>query len=74
MLPIGLLYSFGLWTTAEGWGGPYGTGFTGNKGDVLGTAIIYCLIFRYLMVVYPPFRMRKTLRTEHPSLVSPKRR
>lgn len=60
MLPIGTLYAFGLWTTAEGWGGPYGPGFTGNKGDILGTAIIYCLIFLYLMVVYPPFRMKKT--------------
>jgi uncharacterized membrane protein YphA (DoxX/SURF4 family) len=56
MLPIGTLYTFGLWTTAEGWGGPYGPGFTGNRGDILGTAIIYCLIFLYLMVVYPPFR------------------
>lgn len=59
MLPIGALYTFVLWTTAEGWGGPYGRGFTGNKGDILGTAIIYCLIFLYLMVIYPPFRVRK---------------
>jgi hypothetical protein len=55
MLPIGFIYSFGLWTTAEGWGGPYGPGFTGNRGDILGTAIIYCFIFLYLMVIYPPF-------------------
>lgn len=54
MLPIGLLYSFVLWTTAEGWGGPYGIGFTGNRGDILGTVIIYCVIFLYLMVIYPP--------------------
>jgi hypothetical protein len=60
MLPIGLIYSFGLWTTAEGWGGPYGPGFTGNRGDIWGTAIIYCFIFLYLMVMYPPFGLWKT--------------
>jgi hypothetical protein len=56
MLPVGILYSLGLWTTAEGWGGPYGPGFTGNKGDILGTVIIYCFIFLYLMVMYSPCR------------------
>jgi uncharacterized membrane protein YphA (DoxX/SURF4 family) len=60
MLPIGFIYSFGLWTTAEGWGGPYGAGFTGNRGDILGTIIIYSFIFLYLMVMYPPFSGRKT--------------
>ena len=60
MLPIGTVYTFILWTTAEGWGGPYGPGFTGNEGDILGTIIIYCLIFLYLMVMYPPFRTAKT--------------
>jgi uncharacterized membrane protein YphA (DoxX/SURF4 family) len=64
MLPIGTLYSFGLWTTAEGWGGPYGPGFTGNKGDILGTIIIYCFIFLFLMVMYPPFRTEKTKSSE----------
>jgi uncharacterized membrane protein YphA (DoxX/SURF4 family) len=59
MVPIGFLYSFVLWTTAEGWGGPYGPGFTGNRGDILGTVIIYCFIFLYLMVIYPPFWSRK---------------
>jgi hypothetical protein len=59
MLPLGFIYSFGLWTTAEGWGGPYGPGFTGNRGDIWGTAIIYCFIFLYLMVMYPPFGARK---------------
>jgi hypothetical protein len=55
ILPVGFLYSFRLWTTAEGWGGPYGPGFTGNRGDILGTIIIYGFIFLYLMVIYPPF-------------------
>jgi hypothetical protein len=59
MLPLGFIYSFGLWTTAEGWGGPYGPGFTGNRGDIWGTAIIYCFIFLYLMVIYPPFGLWK---------------
>jgi hypothetical protein len=59
MLPIGFIYTFGLWTTAEGWGGPYGPGFTGNRGDIWGTAIIYCFIFLYLMAMYPPFGLQK---------------
>ena len=59
MLPVGVFYTFGLWTTAEGWGGPYGPGFTGCRGDILGAAIIYCFIFLYLMVMYPPFGFRR---------------
>lgn len=51
-LPIGLLYSFGVWTTAEGWGGPYVLGSTGNRGDVLGTANIYMVVYLYLIVAY----------------------
>lgn len=53
LLPFGFFYSLGVWTTAEGWGGPYGA-VTGVGGDVLGTAIIYALIFLYLMVMYLP--------------------
>jgi len=64
LLPIGVCYSFILWTTAEGWGGPYGPGFTGNRGDIWGTANIYCLIFLYLMVIYPPFGIGKTRAAE----------
>ena len=60
ILPIGFVYSLGLWTTAEGWGGPYAPGFTGNRGDIWGTAIIYCYIFLYLMVMYSPFGLWKT--------------
>ncbi len=51
-LPIGFLYSFGVWTTAEGWGGPYALGSTGNRGDVLGTCNIYMLVYLFLMVGY----------------------
>ena len=46
----GLIYSLVLWTTAEGFGGPYGPGFTGNKGDVLGTTTVYALLFVLLLV------------------------
>lgn len=45
ILPLGAVYSLVLWTTGEGWGGPYAAGITGNKGDVLGTGIIYVLLF-----------------------------
>lgn len=55
ILPFGFIYSIGLWTTAEGWGGPYGA-MTGVGGDVLGTTIIYALLFAYLMVMYPVWR------------------
>ena len=51
-LPIGFLYSFGVWTTAEGWGGPYHLGSTGNRGDMLGTANIYMVVYLYLMIAY----------------------
>ncbi|MBN2692394.1 MAG: hypothetical protein JXR43_11200 [Burkholderiaceae bacterium] len=45
----GLAYSLLLWSTAEGFGGPYGAGFTGNKGDVLGTTTVYALLFLFLL-------------------------
>ena len=48
-MPLGVLYSLALWSTAEGMGGPYGAGFTGNKGDVLGTASIYAIVFLLLI-------------------------
>lgn len=45
----GVVYSLLLWSTAEGFGGPYGAGFTGNKGDVLGTTTVYALLFLFLL-------------------------
>jgi len=48
MLPVGALYGLGLSTTAEGRGGPYDIGITGNKGDVLGTINIHLLVFFFL--------------------------
>ncbi len=50
MVPIGIAYSLGVWTTAEGWGGPYLPGATANKGDVLGTTNIYVIAFLFLAV------------------------
>lgn len=52
LLPIGFFYSFGVWTTAEGWGGPYSLGSTGNRGDMLGTANIYMVVYLYLIIAY----------------------
>ncbi|MCF3948673.1 hypothetical protein [Acidiphilium iwatense] len=48
MIPFGIVYSLGIWTTAEGWGAPYGAGFTANKGDVLGTTNIYVIAFLFI--------------------------
>lgn len=49
-IPLGIVWCMGIWTTAEGWGGPYGAGFTANKGDVLGTSNIYLIAFLFLAV------------------------
>ncbi|HQS31354.1 hypothetical protein [Polaromonas sp.] len=59
ILPLGAVYSFVLWTTGEGWGGPYAAGITGNKGDVLGTGIIYVLLFLMLMTARAERAARK---------------
>jgi hypothetical protein len=47
-IPLGFLYSLAVWTTAEGFGGPYGPGGTGVRGDVLGNVLIYALVFLFL--------------------------
>jgi hypothetical protein len=49
-IPAGLLYSLAVWSSAEGFGGPYGPGGTGVRGDVLGNVLIYALIFVFLAV------------------------
>ncbi len=51
-LQLGFFSSFGVWTTAEGWGGPYAWGSTGNRGDMLGTADMYMIVYLYLIVAY----------------------
>jgi DoxX. len=40
----GLLFSLGIWSTAEGFGGPYAPG----KTDI-GTCLIYALVFAFLL-------------------------
>lgn len=53
-LTLGLIWSIGIWTTAEGWGGPYGHGFSSSPmpGDIFANAIIYALIFLFLIAAY----------------------
>jgi len=51
-LPLGALFTLGIWTTAEGWGGPYGAGSTGMPGNLVGNAVLYSFIFAFFMVVY----------------------
>ncbi|MEJ2686522.1 MAG: hypothetical protein P8124_04800 [Gammaproteobacteria bacterium] len=53
-LPLGALFTLGIWTTAEGWGGPYSAGSTGMPGNLVGNAVLYCFIFAFFMVVYYP--------------------
>ena len=50
LIPVGIAYSIGVWTTAEGWGAPFLPGATANKGDVLGTTNIYVIAFLFLAV------------------------
>lgn len=49
-VPAGFLYSLAVWTTAEGWGGPYSSAGTGVRGNVLGNILIYALIYLFLLV------------------------
>jgi hypothetical protein len=50
VMPLGFLYSLAVWTTAEGWGGPYTEAGTAIRGDVVGNALIYAVIFLFLIV------------------------
>ncbi len=52
LLPIGMGFSFMIWSTAESFGGPYSNGQTGMPGNMFGNAVIYMLIFAYFMVLY----------------------
>ncbi|MDA3920743.1 MAG: hypothetical protein PF501_08710 [Salinisphaera sp.] len=52
-LPVGFVYSLVIWSTAEGFGGPYtAMGHTGMTGNMLGNAVIYALIFVGFMAAY----------------------
>lgn len=50
VVPLGFVYSLSVWTTAEGFGGPYSAAGTGVRGNVLGNVLIYAVIFLFLMV------------------------
>ncbi len=52
LLPIGMVFSFTIWSTAEAFGGPYSNGQTGMPGNMFGNAVIYMLILAYFMVLY----------------------
>lgn len=60
VVPLGLLYSLSVWTTGEGWGGPYSLAGTGVRGDVLGNVLIYAVIFLFFLVPAMP-RLRGRL-------------
>ena len=49
-VPFGFVYSLAVWTTAEGWGGPYSSAGTGVRGNVVGNVLIYAVIFLFFMV------------------------
>lgn len=53
-IALGVIWSLGIWTTAEGWGGPYTAGFSSSPmpGDIFGNAINYALIFLFLAATY----------------------
>jgi len=58
--PLAFLYSLAVWTTAEGWGGPYSAAGTGIRGNVVGNALIYAIIFLFFLVpgAYRPRKAR----------------
>jgi uncharacterized membrane protein YphA (DoxX/SURF4 family) len=58
-VPAGIALTLGIWTTAEGWGGPYTVGSTGMPGDVVGNAVLYTLGFVYLWVAHRPLYARR---------------
>ena len=51
-LPIGFVFSLMIWSTAEGFGGPYGNGRNGMPGNMFGNAVIYAIIFAFFIVIY----------------------
>ena len=50
VVPLAFLYSMSVWSTAEGFGGPYSAAGTGVRGDVLGNVLIYAVVLLFLMV------------------------
>jgi len=66
-LALGLIWSLGIWTTAEGWGGPYGHDFSSSPmpGDIFGNAINYAFIFLFLIAVHGVWRPSARHGTDH---------
>lgn len=50
ILPLGIVYTLGVWATAEAFGGPYSAAGTGVRGNVIGNVIIYLIPFFFLSV------------------------
>ncbi len=48
VIPLGLAWSFAVWSTAEAFGGPYTSTGTGVRGNVLGNVLIYMIPFFFL--------------------------
>lgn len=48
VLPVGIVYSLSVWSTAEAFGGPYTAAGTGVRGNVLGNVLIYLIPFLFL--------------------------
>ena len=61
-VPLGILYSLAVWTSAEAFGGPFSRAGTGVRGNVLGNVLIYVLIFLFMLVPLVPLAQR-ALRT-----------
>ncbi|MBW4093710.1 MAG: hypothetical protein HIU82_21835, partial [Proteobacteria bacterium] len=49
-VPLGFLYALAVWTSAEGFGGPYSRAGTGVRGNVLGNVLIYAVVFLIMLV------------------------
>ena len=53
--PIGIVLSLVIFTTAEGWGGPYSLGAASDMPmRLFGVAIIYTIIFGYVWILHNP--------------------
>lgn len=50
VIPFAIVYSLGVWSTAEAFGGPYSSAGTGVRGNVLGNVLIYLLPLLFLWV------------------------
>lgn len=68
-LPLGAALALGIWTTAEGWGGPYSAGTTGMPGNLIGDSVLYLFVCIFLIAVYYPL-LRAQYLIRSPQLTS----